>query len=174
MQGREVRARPDSVVKQRPPKLFMLWRTYPRFLSPPYWFKKAFTSTLTLRCSPIMCLVELPKHVFSIPAFLVKTMHGDMKTCSVPGVWTVLPPGRTYVYPRSLSDTSEPLNRTSGSSSSLSCLGFLRNRPLSMTPVLPQSSSVCTFDRICGGISSSEAKIRQYSSKHLLKKKSLG
>lgn len=59
---------------------------------------------------------------------------------SISGVWTVLPPGRTYVYPRSLSDTSEPLNRTSGSSSSLSCLGFLRNRPLSMTSAFPQNS----------------------------------
>lgn len=47
----------------------------------------------------------------------------------------VLPPGRMYVYPRSFSDTSKPLNLTSGSSSSLSCFCFLWNRPLSMVPL---------------------------------------
>lgn len=54
----------------------------------------------------------------------------------IPGASTVLPPGRMYVYPRSLSDTSKPLNLTSGSSSSRSCLGFLWNRPLSMAPLV--------------------------------------
>lgn len=47
----------------------------------------------------------------------------------------VLPPGRMYLYPRSFSDTSKPLNLTSGSSSSLSCFGFLWNRRLSMVPL---------------------------------------
>lgn len=47
-------------------------------------------------------------------------------------IWRFLPPGGMYRYPRSLSVTSNPLNLTSGSSCSLSCLGFLSNRPLSM------------------------------------------
>lgn len=47
-------------------------------------------------------------------------------------IWRFLPPGGMYRYPRTLSVTSNPLNLTSGSSCSLSCLGFLSNRPLSM------------------------------------------
>lgn len=58
------------------------------------------------------------------------------------GVCIVLPPGRTYVYPRSFSDTRDPLNLTSGSSSSLSCFGFLWNRPLNMAPLLSACLSV--------------------------------
>lgn len=59
-------------------------------------------------------------------------------------VGTVLPPGRTYVYPRSFSDTNKPLNLTSGSSSSLSCLGFLWKRLLSMI----SAAANCLFQSI--------------------------
>lgn len=81
------------------------------------------------------------------------SMTGKHKIKSLLGVWRsfwalfvfvviysllpryVLPPGRMYVYPRSFSVTSKPLNLTSGSSSSLSCLGFFCNRRLSMVPL---------------------------------------